>query len=225
MKKQQNWKDIGRFFSVLLNLFAIIRDTFTTQGIGLEIIGWITGEGREVFAEEFLKPLGVKFITTQRVSVVDENTIRVNLDAPPMFLFEGAIVEANMGGGWVTVQKRSDGLYVDDHKVVLYRSEQQKNGKIVSGRKLRDEVTNLPVLHPNIMDALYEHSHLIPDDWKLVESGHTICVFFWAVTYGESDGSLYARYLSWDCNRWNWHYYWLGHGFNDYFPAAVCASN
>src|SRR3989344_3368272 len=163
-KKQLNWKEMGRVFSVFLDLFRIIRDTFAAHGIGPEIISWVTGEGKDAFVEEFLKPLGEQFLANQRVIVVDDTTIRVNLGAPPMLPFDGATVETNKGGGWVTVQKRADGLYVDGRKVILNRSERQKDGKVVRGYALRDEVTNLPVLHPNIMDALCEYSsHLIPD--------------------------------------------------------------
>ena len=137
-KRGLNWKEVGRVFSVFLNLFGIIRNTFTAQGIGLEIIGWVTGEGKDKFIEEFLKPLGEQFLAAPRVIVVDENTIRVNLDAPPLLPFDDATVETNEGGGWVTVQKRTDGLYVDGRKVILHRSERQKNGKVIEGYELRD---------------------------------------------------------------------------------------
>ena len=224
-KKQLNWKEVGRVFSVFLNLFAVIRDTFTSQGIGLEIIGWVTGEGKDKFVEEFLKPLGEQFLAAQRVIVVDENTIRVNLDAPPMLPFDGATVETNKGGGWVTVQKRADGLYVDDRKVILHRSERQQNGKVIQGYELRDEVTNLPVLHPNIMDALYEHTHLIPKDWKQDENGNTIFTYFWAVTYRSSHGLVFVRCLYWDGGAWDRYCRWLDDGWSDRSPAAVLASN
>jgi hypothetical protein len=223
-KKQLNWKEVGRVFAVFLNLFAVIRHTFMTQGVGLEIIGWITGEGKNKFVEEFLKPLGEQFLAAQRIIVVDENTIRVNLDAPPNLPFDGATVETNKGGGGVTVQKREDCLYVDDSKVILHRSERQKDGK-VQGYELRDEVTNLPVLHPNIMDALYEHSHLIPEDWKKDENGNTIFIYFWAVTYRFSVGSVCVRCLYWYDGAWHRSYRWLYCDWSVSDPAAVLASN
>jgi hypothetical protein len=163
--------------------------------------------------------------------VVDENTIRVNLDAPPILPFDGATVKTNKGGGWVEVQKRADGLYIDGRKVIQFRSECQKGDKVIKGYELRDEVKNLPVLHPNIMDALYEHGHLIPEEWKYDENGNIIYTFFWAVRYGDSDGSGCVRYLSWRSSGarnqsgvWNKHYLWVTRVWCDRHPAAVLAS-
>lgn len=223
--KVLNWKEVGRVFSVFLNLFAVIRDTFTVQGIGLEIIGWVTGEGKDAFIEKFLKPLGEAFLAAQRVIVVDENTIRVNLDAPPMLPFDGAAVVTNKGGGWVTVQKRDDGLYVDGHKVILHRSERQKDNKVIGGYELRNEVMNLLVLHPNIMDALYEYSHLTPEDWKKDENGNIIFIYFWETTFSDPGGSVCVRCMCWSSGAWGRRCRWLSSGWRSYGPAAVLASS
>lgn len=53
MKRESSWKDLGRFNSTLLNLFAIIREVLAGMEIGIEIVGWLVGEGKEVFAENF----------------------------------------------------------------------------------------------------------------------------------------------------------------------------
>ncbi|MFA6551472.1 MAG: hypothetical protein WCV41_03025 [Patescibacteria group bacterium] len=63
MKKKLDWKAMGQFCAVLLNVFAIIRSTFEQMKIGIEIIPWLTGDGKKFFVEEFLKPLGNKFVT------------------------------------------------------------------------------------------------------------------------------------------------------------------
>lgn len=229
MKKDLDWKGLGRFLSMLVSLFAVIRDAFTSQGIGLEIVGWITGDGKEVFIKHFLTPLGEAFLAAQCVIVVDESTIRVNLDASPNLPFDGAIVDTNKGGGWVMVQKRSDGLYVDGRKIILYRSEHQKDGKAIRGYELRyelrNELTNAEVLHPNILDALCEHVHLIPEDWKQDENGNTILIYFWAVTYRGSDGGLCVRCLVWGGGAWLRGYDWLDYDFRGLGSAAVLASN
>lgn len=225
MKKQADWPEMGKFVGAIVELYTLMRNILTDMGIGLEIIGWLTGEGREKFVEEFLKPLGEKFLADQRIVVVDANTIRVNLDAPPTLPFKGATVETNKGGGWVMVQKRADGLYVDGRKVILHLSERQKGGKVIRGYELRDEVTNLPVLHPNILDALYEHRHLIPEDWKQDENSNAIFIYFWAVTYRRQDGDVYVRCLYWSGGAWRRLYDWLSNDWSVSDPAAVLASN
>ncbi|MBN1779305.1 MAG: hypothetical protein JW816_03755 [Candidatus Buchananbacteria bacterium] len=217
-----NWVGLGKIAAVFVRLFTIIKETWSEMGIGLEIIGWVTAEGKDKFVEEFLKPLGQQFLAAQRIIVVNKNTILVNLDAPPILPFDGATVETNKGGGWVTVQKRADGLYVDDRKVILYRSERQNGGKAIRGYELRDEVMNLPVLHPNVMNGLYEHSHLIPEDWKQNEVRF---IYFWAVTFRGLRGDLYVHYLFWCGGSWTWDCYSIGLSFKGDYSAAVLESN
>jgi len=131
---------------------------------------------------------------------LDKDTIRVNLSAKPILPFEDATVETNKNGGWVTVQKRANNLYVDGRKVILHQFECQKDDKVVDVDQIYGQVMKLPVLHPNIMDALCEHHHLIPDDWKKDNNGNAISIYFWAVTY-LSDGIVGVRYLyHYNCN-------------------------
>ncbi|MCK9588629.1 MAG: hypothetical protein M0Q93_04595 [Terrimicrobiaceae bacterium] len=223
--KTLNWNAVGRFLSVVQNVYVVIRDGLSGLGIGFEILEWITGDGKESFTEEFLKPLGAKFLQECRIIEVDDNTIRVNLDAPPTLPFDGATVKTNKGGGWVEVQKRADGLYIAGRKVILHLSERQKDGKVVKGYELFDEVTGLPVLHPNILDALLEYTQLIPEEWKKDENGNTIYIFFWAVTFGNQDVYVYVRYLCFDGDRWSRNYSRLGGSFVGSSPAAVLAGN
>lgn len=225
MKKPLDWKDLGRFNSILLGLFAIIRDTFVEMKIGIEIVGWLVGEGKKVFVEKYLKPMAAEFLATQRVRVINETTIMVNLDAPPMLPFDGAKIESRTGTGWVQVKKRTDGLYIDSRKVILYLSEQQKNGKTIQGYELREDLSDKPVLHPNILDALFESQHLIPEDWKKDEKGNTRYIFFWAVIFRNADGRPCVRYFFFDGDRWRRYFSWLDHDWRSgCYPAALLAS-
>jgi len=223
MKKKLDWIGVGQFVAFLMSVFVIIRDTFKEVKVGIEIIQWLAEDGREFFVET-LTQLGDKFIKTQRVKVLSDTVIMVNLDVAPKLPFDGAEIEKNEGCGWVKIEKREDGLYVDDRKVVLYLSERQKGGQTIKGYELRDEFTGKLVLHPNILDALMEHFHLIPEDWKKDENGNTRYIFFWAVIFRNSDGDLFVRCLNWDGSRWFWNYRWLDIDFNSDNPAAVCAS-
>jgi len=223
MKKELDWKGVGQFLAFLLSLFAVIRDTLKKMNAGIEIVPWLTNDGKEFFVET-LTQLGDKFIKTQRIKVLSDVVIMVNLDVAPRLPFDGAAVEKNEGGGWVKVEKRKDGLYIDGRKVVLYLSERQKNGQTIKGYELREEVSGKLVLHPNILDALLEHSHLIPEDWKKDENGNTRYILFWAVIFRDSGGRLCVRSLHWDGGKWDWICGWLSHGFSSGGPAAVCAS-
>ncbi|MDO8496618.1 MAG: hypothetical protein Q7S43_04205 [bacterium] len=174
--KKLDWKALGKFISVLLGFFTIIRETFAKMGVGIEIVEWLIGDGRKVFIEEFLSPLGKKFLATQRWKMVNATTIMVNLGVLPRLLFDAAIIEWHRGEGWVRVQKRKDGLYVNGCKVILYLSEHQKDGKIIKDHELRDELTGKSVLNANLLDALYENTHLIPEDWKKDTAGKICCL-------------------------------------------------
>ncbi|MFA6973446.1 MAG: hypothetical protein WC238_01735 [Parcubacteria group bacterium] len=224
--KKLDWKQLGQFFSVLLSVFAIIRGTFKKMGIGIEIISWIvTEEGKKYFSEKVLEPLGKEYLTTQRVRFLSETVIEVNLDIAPRLPFDGAKVETYTGGGWVKVEKRKDGLYVGGHKVILYLSERQKDGKVIKGYELKEEITGKWVLNANILDALLENLHLIPEEWKKDGNGNTIFIFFWGTIFrGPSDGSLIVRCLCFGVGQWYSSHFWLDYGFLSVWPAALLAS-
>ncbi|MFA4880075.1 MAG: hypothetical protein WC650_00425 [Candidatus Doudnabacteria bacterium] len=154
-----------------------------------------------------------------RIQVWGDTAILVNLDAPPELPFDKAIIEPKIGrgSGWVKVEKCEDGLYINDHRVILYLSEQQKGGKVISGFKLNEELLGKPVLHPNILDALLEHLDLIPEDWKK----RYLYIFFWAVIFRDSDGRFFVRFLYFDGERWQWGYSGIYVGWDNDDPAAL----
>lgn len=217
MKKEKlDWKALGQFVSALLNLFTLVRDTFAKLGVGIEVIPWLLGEGKQFFVKEFLEPLGQKFLASQPAKAL--KSIIVDTDAFPNLPFDCASVVIHLKSGKVKLERRGDDLYVDGRKVVLYLSERQKDGRTIRGYELRDELTGKPVLNANILDALYEHPELIPDNWK----GKV--VFFWGTIFRDADDDLYVRCLSFRDSRWRRHYYWLDYGFSGCYPAALLAS-
>jgi hypothetical protein len=225
--KKLDWKSLGQFVSLLVSLFALIRDTLAKAGVGIEILPWLLNEGRNVFVAEFLEPLGAKFLATQRIRVVNATTIMVNLDVAPRLPFDGATVESHIGSGWVKVQLRKDGLYVDGRKVILYLSERQKSGGSLKGYELRDELTGKPVLNANLLDALYENTHLVPEDWKRRdEAGNIRFICFLATTYRNPGVvGLCVRYLYFFDGAWSRGCSWLGNGWRGYYLAALLASS
>lgn len=159
----------------------------------------------------------------ERVRVINATTIMVNLDAPPNLPFDGAKIEFQIGSGWIRVEKRTDGLCMDNRKVVLYLSERQKGGKVIRGHELREELSGKSVLHPNIMDALIEHPSLIPEDWKKDEEGNTRFIFFLAVIFRDADGDLCVRCFYFNGGQWGRNYYWLDGDWSGDYSAALLA--
>ena len=223
--KKLDWKALGQFVSVLVSLFALIRDTLTKAGVGIEILPWFLAEGKEVFVES-LESLGRKFLATQRIRVINATTIMVNLGLSPRLPFDGAIVEWHRGEGWVRVQKRKDGLYVSGRKVILHLSERQKNGGSLKGHELREDLSGKPVLNANLLDALFENLHLIPEDFKKDAYGNTIYIYFWDSGFrGPGAGNLCVRYLYFSGGSWGRDYSWLGGVWHGHSLAALLASN
>ncbi len=159
-----------------------------------------------------------------RVITINKTTIAVNLGVAPKLPFNGAGVEQHIGDGWVIVEKRADGLYVNGRKIVLHLSRHQKSGKGHGGHELREELSGKPVLNANLLDVLLANPHLIPEDWKKDENGNTRYVFFWATVYRDSDGVLCVRYLCFRGGRWYSVYFWLDNDWDGINPAALLAS-
>lgn len=224
MKNLLDWKAVGRLISFFVDVCTIIRATWKEMKIGIEILEWIlSNEGKKYFVEKCLTPMGKEFLATQRVRVIDDNTIEVNLSISPKLPFEGATVEWHHGEGWVQVQKRQDGLYVGDKKVVLYLSERQESGKTIQGHELRQALTGKPVLTANIMDALLAHPYLIPQDWMKDGKGNTIYIYFWGTGY-RYGGRLSVRCFRWGGGRWYSHCVYLDVRWDAHSPAVSLTS-
>ncbi len=92
------------------------------------------------------------------------------------------------------------------------------NGKSIKGEQLQTELANEPVLNANILDYLFAHPTLIPDEWK----GEY--VFFWGTVYRDLGGRLYVCYLYFRGGLWRSDYRWLDSDWYGGHPAAVRAS-
>ena len=159
-----------------------------------------------------------------RTITINETTIAVNLGAVPKPPFDGTEVEQHIGKGWSIVEKRTDGLYVDGRKVILHLSKRQKNGKLLKGHELREELTGKPVLDANIFDALLSNLHLIPEDWKKDENDNTRYIFFWGTIYRYSNDDLCVRFMFYSGSLLNYGNSSLDLDWDDNDPAALLAS-
>jgi hypothetical protein len=126
--------------------------------------------------------------------------------------------------GWSVLEKdqlpnRVKGIFTwDPTKVSLYLSKKQKGDKYLVGNDLRKELANKPTLNASLLDYLWAHPELIPEDWK------GKAVFFWGTIYRHWEGRLYVRYLYWHGGLWECHYFLLDDGFYSSYPALVRAS-
>lgn len=169
------------------------------------------------------KQYQAKLEAAERVRVVNKTTLVVNLASAPKLPFDGVTVKHNAGGGWVKVEKKKDGhLYVNGKKVLLRLEEGQKVG-VVGGHELRKALTGKSTLHPNVMDALFDYPHMIPEYYKQDSQNRTLYICFWDVIYG-SAGGLCVRFLFWFDGAWQRDYHWLDGVFGVRGPAAVSAS-
>mgnify|MGYP001356901996 CR=1 FL=1 len=203
MKKELDWKDVGQFISFLVSVFVIIRDTFKKMKIGIEIIPWLTGEGKEIF-EKFLKSLGEEWLKQKVVietAIVETVVHLIDCDADPF-----------RPGGWKIVEHKKGGQFQWDlAKILLFLFDIQS----IKGNELRKKLKGMLVLNANVLDYLLAHPELIPEEWK----GKYI--FFWGTIYCDSVGCLVVRCLHWNGVKWCWRYLWLGIDFHSGFPAAV----
>ncbi|MDO8557793.1 MAG: hypothetical protein Q7S09_01205 [bacterium] len=187
--KVNEWKPLGLLMSKVQDLYATVRDTLGGQGIGMDIIPWLAGDGKKSLVEK-LKALGMEFNNTQRIRLTgNKNLIWVNLDAPPKLPFDGAEVVENPRGGWVKVERRRDKLYVDRREIV----------PCVIHWKDHERVTTMDHRgeHPNVLDALMRHRRFIPDMLRQSQDyqGNTISIRFGAVKFCGPHGGSCIRSL------------------------------
>jgi hypothetical protein len=177
MKYSLNWSAVGRLIALFIDLCTIIRTTFKELNIRTDILEWVTSEdGKKYLVDCCLAPLGKEFLRVGKVQVVDANTILVNLGCIPTVSSDSTI-ELHVGEGWVEVQRRHDGLYVDGKKVELCEGS------------IKKVITEKRLLNANVLHALCAHSHLIPGDWP---KG----VYFLGTRYRvRGENSDYVHYL------------------------------
>ena len=61
MKAKLNWKEVGRFVAVLVQLITVITNVFKKAKVGPEIIDWLVGSGKDTFVGK-LEELAAEFV-------------------------------------------------------------------------------------------------------------------------------------------------------------------
>lgn len=129
----------------------------------------------------------------------------INCDADP-FLPKGWKVERHRKGGqleWNSTQFK------------LYLSNNQLDGKVIKGSKLREELEDQPVMNANVMDYLLKNTDFIPEECKRKY------IFFWGTIYRLCDDELCVRCLCLFGGEWRWDCFLLRYVFGSCSPAAV----
>jgi hypothetical protein len=174
-----DWKSLGQIFSMLLNLFTVIRDTLTKCLVGPEIIPWLCGEGNQIFVTEFLEPLGERFFWWNRVKLESDTLMMVNVSAPtkgfvaPPYRIDGP--EETQTATWIKVERRTDGLYVEGDKIELFYTE--ADSSISMGMNVQKAKKGELGCH--LLYALVKYPSFIPDDWEAqVKDADPDVIFF-----------------------------------------------
>ncbi len=123
----------------------------------------------------------------------------VDIDSSARLPFDGAVLEIHRGSGFIPLERKAGGVYLDGKKLTIFLPEGQKDGRVVKGYALR---TELEVRGHNVsakvLDFCVDHPEFWPEGWKKDAQGNTIYVFFWDDIFrGPSAGRLFVRYGHW----------------------------
>ncbi len=132
----------------------------------------------------------------------------INTNKAPSIPYDGWKIESHKKMGKITITKDSLRLYTDP---------EQEKGYVV-GNELLKRLTDKPILNATVMDYLWEHQELIPEEWK------GKYVYFFGTVYRGSFQSLCVRYFYWSDGAWHRSYRWLGYHWDFRNPVASLAS-
>ena len=208
-----DWKGVGQFMAVLVQVWTIIRQVVVRERVGLEILDWIIAEGEQVFRTALydLTDKYKEYLLYQKrlaESVIDFDSTPV---CPP-----GLTIASDS----VQIKSRVRGKRkLSDIRTRPHLDDGQTKGRWIKGYDLKTRLEGQEVCGAQLLDFYLEHPDLIPEDLK--KKGR---IFFWGTIYCVAGGSLYVRCLDWDGTRWVLSGRWLDYGWCGNCPAAVSAS-
>ena len=85
----------------------------------------------------------------------------------------------------------------------LYRLDEQKQQRFISGNDLRNRLEGKIVMGAQLLDFLLANSYLVPEEWKKKT------VLFWGTIYrddGDKPCVRYLQFLDGSRPRWGWSY-------------------
>lgn len=129
---------------------------------------------------------------------------------------------------WEIEKHNGEGEFeLDPSRLKLYVSEEQRNGKYITGSNLRKELEgnkDLVLMNACVLDYLLAHPDIIPESWKTDGKGEAPCICFWGTIYLRSGGDLVVQYLRWCGAGWYRSYHYVSHThWSSRHPAAILA--
>ena len=171
--------------------------------------GWTPADVKKLSSGDVLKKVRQVVLGAASIQVTKH---LIDLTADP-FIPEGWAVEEHQK----PAGKKNSFFAWDASRVKFHLDPGQKDGKTINGNTLRTKLGGQQVLNANVLDYLFAHPELVPEEWK------DKAIFFWGTIYRNSGGNLYVRCLYWGVSRWVWVSVWLGDGWGGDNPALVRA--
>lgn len=124
---------------------------------------------------------------------------------------------------WCAIHEKNGQLDWDITSVRLHRLQIQMDGGLVSGEKLRKELSGEIVLNVNVLNYLLQHQDLLLDCWKFCPDGKPRQIFFWGTLFNCPHVGPCVPYLHWEDEKWKTDYAWIGRswGSNDFSIILV----
>ncbi len=218
MKAKQDWQFIGRFVGTLVQLNTVIIGVFKKAGVGLEILEWTVGRGKDSL-ETLLEKLIAEYKRQNLVPIKKpeiDPIIRVNRSIRPSY------------PDWVEVIMRPELENTGPAEYDITKTEQwlhdgQKNGKWIEGNKI----------YAHLKDTGDLKNHATLRDLEEIQKKGIVffrkyfagkAVFAWGSVVRSRSGRLSVPCLYGGGGRVVLCWYWLGYGWHSFSPVLRHAS-
>ncbi|MEK7567560.1 MAG: hypothetical protein AAB513_01395 [Patescibacteria group bacterium] len=193
-------------------------DVSELQGPLTELMDQVGGNNGRPRFEEF--KLWLKGVVLSALEVL------IDFSVPCKLPFKRTERMSPAKSGIVKLEKRGNDLYLDDARLELVFSENQRGGKVAGGHDLRKERDAAgDNVSASVLDKCVENPALWPESWKKNDQGNTIYVYFWDDIFRDpTSDSLCVRCGCWSEGEVVSNYDWLDDDWDGGGPAASRAS-
>jgi hypothetical protein len=123
MSKGIEWQELGKFLSIVLNVFSLAKERLIAKRIGPEIISWLINEGKESFAECF-DHLAKRYVDSHPLyKFQGDKKMTINLSSD--LLLEWLEMDEVGIKSWVAPELANfevkNGLFLNERKIKYYK--------------------------------------------------------------------------------------------------------
>ncbi len=205
-----DWKGVGQFLAVLVQVWTIIKLVVVREKVRLEILDWMVGDGEQDF-RNLVYGLTDKYneylLRQKQLSERD-----IDFDSTPVCP-PGLTIAPD--SDQITSRVRGK-RKLSDIRTRLHLDAGQTNVTWVKGYDLKTRLEGQEVYGVQLLEYYLKHLDRIPEDWKRKGS-----IFFWGTIFCDDKGDLYVRCLEWRGMNWVLNYRWLGYNWGVNDPAAI----